>query len=431
MSSSNKKIISDITTIITNISKELFVLLQKKRDKSTDLINKFSTTFTAPSSNNEIAFAAADAAGTAVSVSNEGSENAELYSFLVSINVRKTINEIISKYGSLTIPGDINVIAYSASVYAILSILYQESNNTITQSDFDNSTIDGLDAAMKTSNNGGDAVAVAVATINAFYKYTSFRNLSPSAYVLATSSGAAAYASYTAYSTYNEVGTDAENAAATAGAAAGTAGATAVTYFTDTSCFTKGSTILTPGGYKKIEEFKNGDSVTTSDGRVVRIKVTSTKMTTTEKTAPYLIPKGCLGYGIPKNDLRLSPDHAIRIKKGVWVIPRLAKDLYKQIKQYGIGDTITYYHLETPNFYKDHLVCNESIVESYSGHQLDSVEQELYYQKNLYVHYLSGVSDTTSESDDKESYDGEFNSKMISCPQYVCINNIIDNTNFI
>ena len=47
------------------------------------------------------------------------------------------------------------------------------------------------------------------------------------------------------------------------------------------------------------------------------------------------------------------------------------------------------------------MVCNESIVESYSGHQMDSVKQELYYQKNLYAHYLSGLS---SEDDNKEKY---------------------------
>ena len=134
-------------------------------------------------------------------------------------------------------------------------------------------------------------------------------------------------------------------------------------------CFTAGSMILTPNGYKKVEDFKNGDLIQTHDHRSVPVQTKITPVTvTTEKNAPYLIPKGSLGHGIPKQDLRLSPDHAIRISKGVWVIPRLAKDIFKQIKQYDVGKPITYYHLETPNFYKDHLVCNGTIVESYSGH---------------------------------------------------------------
>jgi hypothetical protein len=167
-------------------------------------------------------------------------------------------------------------------------------------------------------------------------------------------------------------------------------------------CFTAGSMILTPNGYKKVEDFKNGDLIQTHDHRSVPVQTKITLVTvTTKENAPYLIPKGSLGHGIPKQDLRLSPNHAIRISKGVWVIPRLAKDIFKQIKQYDVGKPITYYHLETPNFYKDHLVCNESIVESYAGKQMESVKQELYYQKNLYAHYLSGLS---SEEDNKEQF---------------------------
>jgi hypothetical protein len=167
------------------------------------------------------------------------------------------------------------------------------------------------------------------------------------------------------------------------------------------SCFVAGSLILTPTGYKKVEDFKNGDLIKTPDNRSVPVKINITNVNnTTIENAPYLIPKGSLRKNIPANDLRLSPNHAIRISQGFWVIPRLAKDMFKQIKQYDVGKPITYYHLETPNFYKDHLVCNGTIVESFSGKQMNSVKQELYYQSNLYAHHLSGIS----SEDDTEGF---------------------------
>jgi len=374
----------------------------------------------------EIATGAANAAFSAINVAIQ-EEFGDLQIITTKLNelITNNISIIINEDGSTD-----NNEAVSLAAAIVTNIIFSLVSSA-TESELTNTYSLSLEVAYDESiKPGSTAVQVAVATINFYYDYPSFRNLEQSVYQSVTSAVAAGYAAYYTYSTYEGTNEQKATEAATAGQLAGTAGQTAETRFTSLPCFTAGSLILTPNGYKKIEELKNGDSVTTSDGRTVQIKVTSTKLTTTKKTAPYLIPKGCLGYGIPKNDLRLSPNHAIRIKKGVWVIPRLAKDIYKQIKQYGIGDTISYYHLETPNFYKDHLMCNESIVESYSGHQMDSVEQELYYQKNLYAHYLSGVSETTSEADHKESFE-EFSNEMISCPNYLCINDVTDNTNFI
>lgn len=180
-----------------------------------------------------------------------------------------------------------------------------------------------------------------------------------------------------------------------------------------------------------MEKFKDGDLITTPDKRSVPVKIKVTYLaTTTKEDAPYLIPKGSLRKNIPSNDLRLSPNHAIRISEKYWVIPRLAKDIFKQVKQYDVGKPITYYHLETPNFYKDHLVCDGTIVESYSGKQLDHMKQELYYQSNLYAHQLSENSDDEEEEDDKKEGFNNINSELIygNSGQYLYI--VRDNSNF-
>lgn len=143
-------------------------------------------------------------------------------------------------------------------------------------------------------------------------------------------------------------------------------------------CFAAGSRILTPDGYRLVESIATGDSVMTADGRSVPVKAFSRSIVATEKTAPYLVPANTFGPASPVNDLRLSPIHAFHIGKGLWQIPRTAAQLHSSIRQYGIGETVSYYHLECPNFLTDNLVCDGTIVESFGNRQLESFKGKIY-----------------------------------------------------
>jgi hypothetical protein len=150
-------------------------------------------------------------------------------------------------------------------------------------------------------------------------------------------------------------------------------------------CFVETCEILTPSGYKAVKDIEGGDLVVTADGRHVPVKRYTTTMVTTKETAPYKIPKNALAAGVPAQELRLSPWHAVQIKKGVWMKPQTASELNPESAiQYSIGEKITYYHLETPNFFKDNLVCNGTVVEAFGGNQLKNFEGRVYkYSKTL------------------------------------------------
>lgn len=130
-------------------------------------------------------------------------------------------------------------------------------------------------------------------------------------------------------------------------------------------CFVAGTEILTPNGYKPVETLSVGDYVTTADGRNVIATIYQRKLTyACSVNAPYHISAGTFGKSQPK-DITLSPLHAVQIKKGVWEIPQEAAKRYSGIKQISLGKPITYFHIETPNYFRDNLVANGSVVESF------------------------------------------------------------------
>ena len=150
---------------------------------------------------------------------------------------------------------------------------------------------------------------------------------------------------------------------------ASTTAASFTTRQDDLPCFPAGVRILTPAGYRTVETLRSGDLVQTADGRSVAItKYETTVPAVSARNAPYLIPAHTFGRNAPPADLRLSPLHAFQIKKGVWQIPRFANN--SGITQYGIGEAVTYYHLECPNFLRDNLVAEGCVVESFAGKQM-------------------------------------------------------------
>ena len=135
-------------------------------------------------------------------------------------------------------------------------------------------------------------------------------------------------------------------------------------------CFPAGVRIQTAEGSKQVEEMTEEDRVVTSDGRDVAIKIFSFSIPfATKDTAPYRLSAGCLGYGCPVQDICLSGRHAIQDGRGVWQIPSQLAKHNPGVQQYGIGESVTYYHIECPNFYTDHLVAEGSVVESFRNRQ--------------------------------------------------------------
>jgi Hint domain len=136
-------------------------------------------------------------------------------------------------------------------------------------------------------------------------------------------------------------------------------------------CFVKGTRILLSTGYKAIEDIKHKDKVVTADGREVAIKIYYFDVVNASKmTAPYRISASALGPNCPPADLCVSPLHAVQDSHGIWQIPMFAARKNSQIKQYGIGETLRYYHIECPNFYTDNIYAEGCVVESLKNRHL-------------------------------------------------------------
>jgi hypothetical protein len=129
-------------------------------------------------------------------------------------------------------------------------------------------------------------------------------------------------------------------------------------------CFPEGTRLLTAEGYKLVEDIEQGELVVTSDGRCVPVTKRSSKLTTTTNaTAPYTIPKSSLAPNVPSHTVRLSPNHAIQLRKGLWMLPFAAAKLGNtKVVQETIGEPVTYYHFECPNYFTDNLVIEGGVV---------------------------------------------------------------------
>ena len=132
-------------------------------------------------------------------------------------------------------------------------------------------------------------------------------------------------------------------------------------------CFVSGTRILTPTGYKKVEEIETGDNIITSDSRNVKVSMYRfTIASTTAETAPYTIQAGALGNYLPSRDLHISGNHAIQDSTGVWQIPKFLANKNPQIQQHALGESVTYYHVACENYCKDNLIAEGVTAESYN-----------------------------------------------------------------
>jgi hypothetical protein len=135
-------------------------------------------------------------------------------------------------------------------------------------------------------------------------------------------------------------------------------------------CFPTGTLIRTVAGDKPVETLATGDYVLTADNRAVPIRLYSFHVAkATEANAPYVVPANSLGPRQPARTLHLSPHHAFQLRPGVWQMPLLAAERSTAIQQYGIGEPVTYYHVECPNFFRDNLIADGVICESFGSNQ--------------------------------------------------------------
>ena len=140
---------------------------------------------------------------------------------------------------------------------------------------------------------------------------------------------------------------------------------------TAVACFLSGTRILTPLGQRRIETLEDYDDVLTSDGRSVYVKIHKTHISKSDSdTAPFLIPRNAFSHNVPDEDLHISGLHAFQDPNGVWNFPMgLAIQNRCNVTQHLPGRSVTYYHIECPNYYTDNIVANNLVTESFRNRQ--------------------------------------------------------------
>ena len=120
--------------------------------------------------------------------------------------------------------------------------------------------------------------------------------------------------------------------------------------FTSTACFMAGTLVRTPAGEVAVETLKRGDSVITSDGRVVPIdwlgrQTISTVFADPLRVLPIRIKAGALDDNVPVRDLLISPDHALLVD-GVLVQAGRPVNGSSIVREVDVPEVFTYYHVE-------------------------------------------------------------------------------------
>ena len=136
---------------------------------------------------------------------------------------------------------------------------------------------------------------------------------------------------------------------------------TTVNMYDGFPCLLGHTKVLTPTGLRKISELNTDDNIITSTGKTVPIKMYSSALIATKETAPYKFKANSITKGYPIASFEISPTHAIAAPGG-WIIPKYAHLSGIKAKQTRIGEEITYYHIELPNYLNDNLVLDSGVV---------------------------------------------------------------------
>ena len=136
---------------------------------------------------------------------------------------------------------------------------------------------------------------------------------------------------------------------------------------TNAPCYCRGTRILTERGEVAVEQLAIGDRVVTAEGRrrpicwIGRRTLDLSRHQAPEKVRPILIRANAVAEGVPRRDLRVSPDHGVLLE-GLLVLARklvngasIEPDIQYQ--------QVTYYHVELETH--DILVAEALPAESY------------------------------------------------------------------
>ena len=214
----------------------------------------------------------------------------------------------------------------------------------------------GVAFSFTVSNTSGSSITTGTATASPTLPASLTTSISTGQLTLSGTPGAGTAGSYTVTIT------------CTAGNGAGTGVDTfnfTLVISGDVPCIVSGQRILTPSGYKLIDNIYNGDIITTSQNKdVVALNYKRAFEFTTEETAPYIIPKDSINPSYPPKDILLSAEHRIQTNYN-WVTPKELSKYNPDIRQLNIGKPVIYYNIETPNYATDHLVLEGTTIASY------------------------------------------------------------------
>lgn len=126
------------------------------------------------------------------------------------------------------------------------------------------------------------------------------------------------------------------------------AGGTEITIGGAVPCFTRGTRLLTPMGYRRVESLRPGEELVTLEGEALRIRWIGWRVIDLACDAaalhPVVIAPGAFGPGRPERPLAVSPLHAI-FADGV-LVPAVLLVNGATIVRDEAAFAVTYYHVE-------------------------------------------------------------------------------------
>ncbi len=117
-----------------------------------------------------------------------------------------------------------------------------------------------------------------------------------------------------------------------------------------TLCFCAGTAIATPMGEVAVETLQAGDLVRTADGRALPVRWMGQSHVARAfadplRSYPVRVLAGALGGGLPRRDLRVSPDHAL-FMDGLLVQAGALVNGVTVVREAEVAEFFTYYHVE-------------------------------------------------------------------------------------
>jgi len=135
----------------------------------------------------------------------------------------------------------------------------------------------------------------------------------------------------------------------------------------DVPCFAAGTSLATPRGEVAVDGLAAGDELLTLSGTVQRVtwigrrRIDLTRHPEPSRAQPIRIRPDTFADGVPRRELRLSPDHAV-LRDGLLIPIRLLVNGASVLRDTGCR-TVTYYHVELATH--DVLLADNLPAESY------------------------------------------------------------------